>query len=130
MIKWLIQKYYSPKEDTREKIFINVAKDFTDSPGCRYEDESDFSGEWFRKSLLLPKLKEALLADKILVVNLDGAFGYGCSFLDESFGGLIREHDVALTTIQKNIEIITKEEPGLEEEIRKYLRRAEYRKND
>jgi hypothetical protein len=122
--------FKSVKKEEREKIFINVAKDFTDAPGCRYPNESDFSGELFRESLLFPKFKEAVLSDKILVVNLDGGFGYACAFLDEAFGGLIRIHNISLKVILANIEIITLEEPGLEEEIMKYLRREEYRKND
>jgi hypothetical protein len=121
MFNWL----KNLRKDTREKIVINVAKDFTDSPGCRYPDESDFSGEWFRESLLFPKFKEAVLSDKILVINLDGCFGYACAFLDEAFGGLIRVHDVSLKVILYKIEIITLEEPGLEEEIMEYLKKAD-----
>ena len=116
------------KKDKREKIFINVAKDFSDAPGARYQDESDFSGEWFRESLLFPKLKLAVLTDKILVINLDGCFGYGCAFLEESFGGLIRIHNISLKVILANIEIITLEEPGLEEEIMNYCKKAEKEK--
>ena len=124
MFNWL-KKF---KKDKREKIFINVAKDFTDAPGCRYPDESDFSGELFRESLLFPKFKEAVLSDKILVVNLDGAFGYACAFLDEAFGGLIRVHNLSFKIISAKIEIITLEEPGLEEEIMNYCKKAEKEK--
>lgn len=69
---------------------INVASDYTRYPGPRYSADGPFSGEEFRDSKLAPALKEAKATGGILTVILDGVAGYGSSFLEESFGGLLR----------------------------------------
>ncbi len=73
------------KEDT---VNISVVKDFGERPYGRYMDiNTKLSGEEFRKKLLVPNLKE----HKFVHVDLDGYNRYGRSFLDEAFGGLIRD---------------------------------------
>lgn len=68
-------------------ISISVAKDFSRFPGGRYSSMSKHSGEEFREKLLLP----AIAQDKGPVrVDLDGVRGYGSSFLEEVFGGVVR----------------------------------------
>lgn len=69
---------------------INVVKEYTDKPGARYESQGPNSGEKFRDTILYPKFLEALEKNETLTVNLDGGYGYGSSFLEESFGGLVR----------------------------------------
>lgn len=66
---------------------INVVKDFNKRPYGRYPDDGEGCGELFRKNKLAPALREH---DQVHVV-LDGYNRYGRSFLDEAFGGLIRE---------------------------------------
>ena len=123
MLKKLKRLFSREKKptDTRERIYINVVEVFSDSPGGRYEFEGAFSGELFRRKFLYPKLNEAMCGSKILVVNLDGAYGYGCAFLEEAFGGLIREEGELLMEINRHLEIISEEEPGLIEEIQNYM---------
>lgn len=70
---------------------IAIAKDFSTYPGGRFRKDGDFSGEAFRDDLLIPSLKQAENAKDTVVVVLDGTFGYAASFLDEAFGGLVRE---------------------------------------
>lgn len=70
----------------KEKI-ITVVKDFSKKPYGRYPDDGEGCGEFFRKRLLAPALREY---DRVHVV-LDGYNRYGRSFLDEAFGGLIRD---------------------------------------
>ena len=65
---------------------INIAKDFSDVPLGRYPGDGNFSGERFREELLRPALQKGNVA-----VNIDGTEGYGSSFLDEAFGGLVRK---------------------------------------
>lgn len=65
---------------------ITIATDFTDTPGPRYRDEGPFSGEQFREEMLVP----ALRAGDSLFLDLDETEGYGSSFLEEAFGGLVR----------------------------------------
>ena len=73
---------------------IEIAKQFSRYPGGRYRRDGAHSGEAFREDVLLPALKEAVKSGTRLVVVLDGTEGYPSSFLEEAFGGLIREHDL------------------------------------
>lgn len=69
---------------------ISVLNDFSRYPGPRYRDDGPFSGEQFREEIIEPRLKEALASGQRLKIILDGVAGYGSSFLEEAFGGLIR----------------------------------------
>jgi hypothetical protein len=68
---------------------IRVAE-YAPSPGGRYITDGPFSGEWFRESVLRPALTDAARRGKHVIVELDGTSGYGSSFLEEAFGGLVR----------------------------------------
>ena len=109
-----------------ESIKINIARDFSATPGPRYikESEVDNSGEAFRQKILYPNFLKALKENKKLIVNLDGTAGYGTSFLEESFGGLIRIEKMDYDIILKNLEIISHEEEFLKEDILNYLHDA------
>ena len=72
-------------------ITINIAEEFSSVPIGRYEADSYYSGAKFRKKLLLPRFKEALESEKTLLIDLKGMTGLGSSFLEEAFGGLVRE---------------------------------------
>jgi len=69
-----------------DMIVIQIAKEFSRYPAGRKIKDGPFSGEFFRKKFLDPNLH---IHDK-LVIELDGARGYGSSFLEEAFGGLVR----------------------------------------
>jgi hypothetical protein len=64
-------------------------KDFTTSPGGRYEKEGNFSGEEFRTKFLEPHFSSGL--EEKIDIYLDGTEGYPSSFLEEAFGGLVRK---------------------------------------
>jgi phosphomannomutase len=66
-------------------ITINIAKDFTDTPGFRYYTDGPFSGEEFFDKLLKIKFQEAKDKDQQLKIILDGVNGFTTSFLNESF---------------------------------------------
>lgn len=71
-----------------EQKIINISKDFNEAPAGRYHpQDGDWTGELFRNDILIPNLKKY----KYVVVNLDNSSGYGSSFIDEAFGGLVRE---------------------------------------
>lgn len=70
------------------KIYI---KDYTVTPGMRYESEGKYSGEEYRETILIPKFTECMNKKDKLIVNLDGLYGYPSSFLEEAFGGLSRK---------------------------------------
>lgn len=103
---------------------INIAKDYTRCPGARYEKEGDFSGERFREEFLAPKLKEAIEANVKLEVILDGSAGYSTSFIEESFGGLIRTNHYSLQQVKDNIIIISDEDPSYLDDINDYWKHA------
>ncbi len=87
-------------------ININIAQDFSTTPAGRTEsDHGSNSGETFRRNLLGPKLKEAIKSNSILSVTLDGTAGYPASFLDEAFGGLIREDNFKKSDLKKYLVI-------------------------
>lgn len=82
-------------------IIYKIAKEFTDTPGPRLIIEGPFSGELFLRDVLLPKFKEAVEKKVNLVIDLDGTFGYPPSFLDEAFGGLVKETQMKKNQILK-----------------------------
>lgn len=65
---------------------IDIGKDFAMSPGMRHRTDGPFSGEEFRESILAPAFRE----NDMIVVLIDTPVGLGASFLEESFGGLVR----------------------------------------
>lgn len=105
-----------------EKIIISIANDFSKTPGPREKIEGDFSGESFREEVLEPKFNEALKENRIIEINLDGTFGYGTSFLEEAFGGLIRKYKKEFLKI--NFQYISNEEPYLIDDIKTYINDA------
>ena len=100
------------------KIEFNIAKEYTKTPGGRYIYEGPYSGEDFRNTKLKPIFNHAIAEGKTLVVILDGGYGYSPSFLEESFGGLVREtKDFRVA----QIELISEEEPEQIEKIKGYI---------
>ena len=105
-------------------MIISIAKDFSTIPGARFPEEGDFSGQDFRTNVLCPALKEAISKGEVLTVVLDGTAGLGTSFLEESFGGLIRNDKFTLSTIQKHLEFVSDEDPDYIAEINQYMSEA------
>ena len=66
---------------------IVISEQFTRFPGGRYRKHGSGSGQEFREVFLVPALQN----EGDVVVKLDGAYGYPASFIEEAFGGLIRE---------------------------------------
>ncbi|MBP7541945.1 STAS-like domain-containing protein [Shewanella sp. S23-S33] len=86
-------------------------------PGPRYKRLGPASGEEFRDWIV----NELSKSDE-LAVDLDGTEGYGSSFLEECFGGLIR---IGVNPqIVKKIQLISTEEPELIDEINEYIEDA------
>ena len=66
---------------------ISIAKDFSRYPAGRFLSDGEWSGQRFREEHLVPALRDY---DQVTVV-FEGIAGVGSSFLEEAFGGLIRE---------------------------------------
>jgi hypothetical protein len=84
---------------------IEVAKDFSRTPGGRYFSDGPHSGQMFRDRYLVPALQAAKRSDDRVVVVLDGTRGYLSSFLEEAFGGLVRECGFSREELDRLLEI-------------------------
>jgi len=97
----------------KPELHISVARMFSRTPGPRYEWQGPWSGEQFRRQHLESALKEA----ERLVIDLDGTRGYGSSFLDEAFGGLVREGVMTAKDLWKRLSFISAEDSSYPKEI-------------
>lgn len=102
---------------------IVICKEFSDAPGGRYIKEGNYSGEAFREELLLPRFEEAEKKHEKLKIDFDGCFGFGTSFLEEAFGGLVRKYKKR--NVLDVIEIVSQEDETVPELICKYVKDAE-----
>jgi hypothetical protein len=66
---------------------VRIATDFSRYPAGRFSTDGPYSGEAFRRKHLEPYLEK----NEEIVIEMDGARGYGSSFLEEAFGGLVRQ---------------------------------------
>jgi hypothetical protein len=103
---------------------IKISKDFGYAPGPRYVREGDLSAELFRSEILLPAIRKAIQDDVVLTVDVDGTAGYGKSFFEESFGGLIRIEALNYDDILKHLLVISNDEPIHKEKIYYHLKKA------
>jgi len=65
---------------------IAIAKDFSRYPAGRFVTDGPFSGEKFREECLKPVLD----CNESAEIDFNGVRGFGSSFLEEAFGGLVR----------------------------------------
>lgn len=103
---------------------IKIAELFTPYPGGRYSVGKNDSGQEFRDSILFPELKKAIEGGYILIIDLDGVAGYSSSFLDEAFGGLVREYHMDKGTLAKTMNLVSEEDPYCIDEIMEYIENA------
>jgi len=93
--------------------------DFTEFPGPRHETLGVYSGERFREEHLLPAIRKYPISE--ITINLDGTAGYGSSFLEEAFGGLIRAGVSVPDAMSLCDNLISEEDPSLIAEIKGYV---------
>lgn len=105
-------------------IEIVISKEFSKEPFGRTDKDGQFNGSKFRDRFIIPALKQG----KRIVINFDGAEGYGSSFLEESFGGLVR-NGFNDTTIHEQITLISNDDPSIIEEVNEYIREEMNRLN-
>ncbi|MCU7858695.1 MAG: STAS-like domain-containing protein [Candidatus Thiodiazotropha sp. (ex Lucinoma kastoroae)] len=101
-----------------ENKVLNIANCFSRYPAGRFITDGPYSGEKFRDDFLMPAID---LGEK-LVIALDGARGYGSSFLEEAFGGLVRK-GYSKEDILNTFTFQTKDE-SLKIEIMEYIEHA------
>jgi hypothetical protein len=95
---------------------INIATEFSRYPGGRSLSDGPHSGERFRKEFLLPVLQSGEHA----IIQFDGARGYGSSFLEEAFGGLVRLEGVEPSKILDTFTLESSDE-SIVDEIKEYI---------
>ena len=100
-----------------ERKTIVVSTDFSRYPRGRYSADGPNSGERFRTEFLGP----ALAGSGKVIVVLDDVRGYGSSFLEEAFGGLVREGLNAEELLSK-LELVSKKDNSLIVEIQQYVK--------
>jgi len=95
------------------------SKSFARFPGGRLINEGPNSGEQFLRDVLLPYFKKG----EPVTLDLIGAGGFSTGFLDGSFGEFAALHSAE--EFFELFEIRADDDPGLEDEIRECMERAE-----
>lgn len=98
---------------------ISVAKDFTRFPSGRYKRNGNTSGEAFREQFMEPYIRDG----EEIAIELDGTIGYGSSFLEEAFGGLVRALKLSAADLKTRLHIVTSD-TALFEEVNSYIEDA------
>ena len=88
---------------SNDVVRVNIARQFSKLPGVRYIRIGPNSGELFRKQFLIEPLRQG----KTVIVELDGVRGYGSSFLDEAFGGAVRELGLEIDDALRRLKVET-----------------------
>jgi hypothetical protein len=101
---------------------IDIAKEYSDTPLGRVDDDSEFNGTRFREQYLRPALQQE---EKVSVV-IDGVEGYGSSFLEEAFGGLVRKGHFTADELQRKLVVAFKDKTFkmYHDQIWKYIKEA------
>jgi hypothetical protein len=99
---------------------IKIANDFYDAPTGRFPADGPYNGERFRNEYLIPALKK----DGRILIDLDGTDGYGSSFLEESFGGLVRQCGYSSEELHERLQLKSEEDESFIEEIWQYIDEA------
>lgn len=81
---------------------IKISSDFSFVPAGRFYTDGDFSGQKFRTEFLVPRLS----SNEIVSVDIDDTAGLGSSFLEEAFGGLVREGLFTAAQLHSKLRII------------------------
>jgi hypothetical protein len=101
------------------EVTFSIARQFSRHPGPRYRKQGADSGEALRARLV------RLLNDsnQTIIVDLDGTSGYGSSFLDEAFGGLIRSEGFDSSVAQR-FQFVSNVDPTYIDEIKESFEKA------
>ena len=102
---------------TAQRAFIDLARDFHDSPIGRFKWQGRHSGEAFRDDHLWP----ALQRHTYVTVDLDGASALSTGFLDEAFAGLVREGRLSEADFWRRVDIVCTKDPLIVTEIRSFV---------
>ena len=107
-------------DELLKSFYINIAHDYSETPGARYISDGPFSGEEFRDKLLEPRYLNCLSLGIKLIIDFDGGYGYPITFLEEAFGGLVRKGYSGIDLLNNTI-FVSNEEPKIIEDIKKLI---------
>lgn len=103
-----------------------IAKDFSRSPFGRSKVDSKHNGTKFRELFLKGWIEESIKDGKKLTLDFNGLdIPMTSSFMEESFGGLIRFGHFKKETVLEVLDFKSKDETYVEE-ILFYINDAEY----
>ena len=102
--------------NTGQTVTLSIAKAFSRWPAGRFASDGPFNGERFRQEVLAPALRK-LKPGKRLKVEFNELEGAGSSFLEEAFGGLVREEGFDKAFLNSHLEL-SATEAGLEDLVR------------
>ena len=93
--------------------------DFNPFPGGRFINDGPASGEEFRDKYLTG----LVTGYDTVVIYFDNAMGYGSSFLEEAFGGLVRNKIIAREELLKKLDLRT-EQDSVKNSVIEYIKKA------
>ena len=102
---------------------IVIAQDFSKFPAGRFRCDSESSGTAFRDDLLV----DALNSNDGVEVVFDGVAGFASSFLEEAFGGLVRECHLDKAFLDEHLRLRTSD-PDLADFVKlaeRYIKEAD-----
>lgn len=99
---------------------LKISTEFSEFPAGRVPEDGDFNGQRFREEYLVPLLAR----NDQVVIDLDGTDGYGSSFLEEAFGGLVRLNGFTPDDLRDRLSFIAEEDDSFIDEIWGYIRDA------
>ena len=105
-------------------ITINIAKDFAVRPLGRYHPkDGPNTGERFRRDFLVPNLKKS---DQKILIDFGSLKMITSSFMEEAFGGLVREEAFPVDELLERIEFNCSDDfdEMYAEEIKGYIKDA------
>lgn len=91
------------------KDTLIIAKEFGDTAGARDYEDGEFSGKEFYDKFLLNRFKKAKEEGYILLIDIDGFWGWPSSFVSGSFGLLSMEYDSE--TVLKHLDFKSDKNP-------------------
>ncbi|NMB81866.1 MAG: DUF4325 domain-containing protein [Ignavibacteria bacterium] len=101
-----------------KNTFTLKVKDFTLYPGARYRSDGKFSGQEFYEDFLKEKFDQVWkISDKVLLLDLDGTYGYASSFISEVILRLVKDYK-DIDKIKSKLKIKSEDEPILKEIIK------------
>ena len=104
----------------QKTVQFDIGNDFSAFPGGRFISDGPASGEEFREQYLVPLIQ----ANDKVIITLDNAMGYGSSFLEEAFGGLVRHKVIDKDALLGKLELVSDQE-SIKNSIIQYISDAQ-----